>query len=104
MVGLLSASIQAIFPGSLHFRALQRLKAFHLRRGLSYAQTVPLMDEVRDELQWWLTHMEAWNGRAIFGSRPDIVIESDASGSGWGRAVESSPQAAVGLPRSRRFT
>lgn len=28
--------------------------------------------------------MHAWNGRAIFGSHPDLVIESDASGLGWG--------------------
>ncbi|KAJ1169505.1 hypothetical protein NDU88_001398, partial [Pleurodeles waltl] len=27
----------------------------------------------------WLSHMDAWNGRAIFPSSPDVVIESDAS-------------------------
>lgn len=42
VVGLLSSSIQAIFPGPLHYRALQRLKASHLRRGLQYADQVPL--------------------------------------------------------------
>ena len=26
----------------------------------------------------------SWNGRAIFGSNPDLVIESDASRSDWG--------------------
>lgn len=35
-------------------------------------------------MSWWLAHMEAWNGRAIFGPVPDLVIESDASRAGWG--------------------
>lgn len=91
VVGLLSSSIQAIFPGPLHYRALQRLKATHLRRGLQYSDQVSLTQEVRRELSWWLDHMEAWNGRAIFGCDPDLVIESDASKSGWGaRCWDSS--------------
>lgn len=84
IVGLLSSSIQAIFPGPLHHRALQRMKAVHLRSGLAYSQKVTLTPEAREELTWWLANMEAWNGRAIFGSAPDIIIESDASRLGWG--------------------
>ncbi|KAM4795634.1 uncharacterized protein WCC33_000698 [Rhinophrynus dorsalis] len=84
IVGLLSASIQAIFPGPLHYRALQRLKALHLRRGLGYADLIRLSSDAREELVWWLKHLDAWNGRAIFGMVPDLVIESDASLLGWG--------------------
>lgn len=84
VVGLLSSSIQAIIPGPLHYRALQRLKCYHLRKGLTYFQFVPLSEEARTELLWWIDHMEAWNGQTIFRSQPDLVIESEASGSGWG--------------------
>lgn len=84
IVGLLSASIQAIFPGPLHYRALHRLKASYLRQGCPYSHKVALSGEARHEIQWWLQHMEAWNGRAIFGSTPDLIIESDASTLGWG--------------------
>ncbi|KAM4690570.1 uncharacterized protein WCC33_017974 [Rhinophrynus dorsalis] len=84
VVGLLASSIQAIFPGPLHYRALQRLKALHLRRGLGYSELIALSQEARVELVWWLRHLDAWNGRAIFGVVPDIVIESDASLLGWG--------------------
>lgn len=56
----------------------------HLRKGCPYSHKVSLTPEAREELQWRLSNMEAWNGRAIFGSAPDIVIESDASRSGWG--------------------
>ncbi|KAM4705063.1 LOW QUALITY PROTEIN: uncharacterized protein WCC33_009911 [Rhinophrynus dorsalis] len=88
IVGLLSASIQAIFPGPLHYRALQRLKALHLRRGLAYADLICLSSDAREELVWWLKHLDAWNGRAIFGMVPDLVI-SDASLLGWGARLGS---------------
>ncbi|XP_040178560.1 LOW QUALITY PROTEIN: uncharacterized protein LOC120912608 [Rana temporaria] len=84
LVGLLAASIQAIFLAPLHYRALQRLKILHLRQGLRYADEVHLSSEARVELQWWLRHAVEWNGRTIFNSHPDVIIESDASRRGWG--------------------
>ena len=56
IVGLLAASIQAIFPAPLHYRALQRLKILHLRRGLRYADEVSISPEAQVELRWWLRH------------------------------------------------
>lgn len=102
IVGLLSVSIQAIFPGPLHYRALQRLKAYHLRRGLTYSQTISL-SEAREELRWWLANMEAWNGRAIFGSVPDVVIESDASRSGWGARCDEFTTGRVWSPEEQQL-
>ncbi|KAJ1178664.1 hypothetical protein NDU88_003906, partial [Pleurodeles waltl] len=84
LVGLLSSSIREIFPGPLHYRALQRLKAAHLRRGFSYANMISLSEEAQEEIRWWLSHIKALNGRAIFGSAPDLIIESDLNRSGWG--------------------
>lgn len=52
IIGLLTASIQAIFPIPLHYRALQRLKIAHLREGASYADWITLDPEAKDELQW----------------------------------------------------
>lgn len=84
LLGLLSASIQAIFPAPLHYRALQRLKGYHPRKGEKYSQRVMLNQDSREELDWWLMSLEAWNGRAIFGEMPEVEIESDASLYGWG--------------------
>lgn len=60
------------------------MEGIHLLRDFAYDHTVPLSLEAKEEMAWWLTHMEAWNGRAIFGSVTDLVIESDASRAGWG--------------------
>jgi len=32
-----------------------------------------------EELQWWIDHLSAWNGRTIMMEKPSLVIESDAS-------------------------
>ena len=84
LIGKLTASIQAIFPAPLHYRHLQHLKhqALALRKG--YDATIPVSIEAREELHWWLDHLNAWNGRALLHPPPDIVIETDASRTGWG--------------------
>lgn len=48
IIGLLSSSVQAIFPEPLHYRALQRLKGDALRKGLWYGNRVAWK-----ELCWW---------------------------------------------------
>lgn len=84
LLGLLSSSIHAIFPGPLNYRALQRIKGKALRSGLWYGDLVTLDQEARSKLSWWREILDAWNGKAIFGSTPEFVLESDASLHGWG--------------------
>ncbi|XP_044146965.1 uncharacterized protein LOC122935270 [Bufo gargarizans] len=88
IIGLLSSSIQAVFPAPLHYRALQRLKTAHLHKGATYADFICLDDETRDEIHWWIGNLQAWNGEAICGPRPDFTVESDASLLGWGAHCE----------------
>jgi hypothetical protein len=38
----------------------------------------------RDELMWWDNHMVRWNGKSILKREIDMVIDSDASLTGWG--------------------
>lgn len=81
---LLSASIQTIFPGPLHYLAMNCLKAPHLRAYLSYDHPVCLDLEVQAELHWWLRLMDACNGKATFGATLDFILESNTSLLGWG--------------------
>ena len=82
LIGKLTASIQAIFPAPLHYRHLQNLKHKALARFGHFDATTPLSTEAKDELQWWLAHLNAWNGRALLRPSPDVIIETDASRSG----------------------
>ena len=84
LIGKLTASIQAIFPAPLHYRHLQDLKHKALARFGHFDATTALSTEAKDELQWWLAHLNAWNGRALVRPSPDVIIETDASRTGWG--------------------
>ena len=82
LIGKLTASIQGIFPAPLHYRHLQDLKHKALARFGHFDATTALSTEAKDELQWWLAHLNAWNGRALVRPSPDVIIETDASRTG----------------------
>ena len=88
LIGKLTASIQAIFPAPLHYRHLQDLKHKALARFGHFDVTTALSTEAKDELQWWLAHLNAWNGRALVRPSPDVIIETDASRTGWGAVCQ----------------
>ncbi|XP_056378934.1 kinesin-1 heavy chain [Hyla sarda] len=72
----------------LYIRELFRLKTRHLRC-LRYSENVTLTPDTREEHLWWLQHNQSWNGKAIFNSIPDMIIESVASLLGWGAHYRS---------------
>ena len=88
LLGRLSASIQAVFPAPLHYRFLQRDKIAALERSQSYEAECRLSPEAKEELEWWCSHLHAWNGRALVESTPDLVIATDASLTGWGAVCD----------------
>ena len=61
LIEKLTASIQAIFPAPLHYRSLQHLKHQALAQQNGFNATIALSSEAREELQWWLAHLDAWN-------------------------------------------
>ena len=79
-LGLLTSSIQAVFPAPVHYRQLHSLNTLQ-----SYDVTILLDYQAKEELVWWGDHLQAWNGKALFQSSVDLVIETDASRKGWGR-------------------
>ena len=83
-LGLLTSSIQAIFPAPLHYRHLQRLKNTTLASQKTYNAMVALDQAAHEEILWWKDHLHAWNGRALFQDPVDLVIETDASRKGCG--------------------
>ncbi|XP_028394441.1 uncharacterized protein LOC114518633 [Dendronephthya gigantea] len=87
-LGLLTSSIQAIFPAPLHYKHLQRLKNTTMSSTQSYEAIVTLDTTAREEVVWWRDHLQAWNGKALFQQPVDLVIETDASRKGWGAYCE----------------
>ena len=83
-LGLRSSSIQAVFPAPLHYQYLQQAKNSVLKSHKSYEALVHLDSECLREVQWWKDNLIAWNGKALLQQTTDLVIETDASGKGWG--------------------
>jgi hypothetical protein len=84
LLGKLSASIQAVFPASLHYRYLQAVKKQSLAKQGSYKAPVIWSAAALEELKWWRDHLTAWNGKALLREPPTLIIETDASTTGWG--------------------
>ena len=78
--GHLTSTIQAVFPGPLHFCHLQNKKNRALLHSQTYDSATPLSPQAREELVWWRDNLDAWNGKALVSGSPDLVIKTD----GWG--------------------
>ena len=89
VIGMLVATKLAVLPAPLHYRALQQLKIEGLHRHHSYESIVTLNYQSTRDLQWWVTHLKAHNGRPIVQPPPSLIIESDASNTGWGAHCNS---------------
>ena len=66
------------------------------------AQLFPSREE-QEELQWWLGHLSAWNGRTIMTEKPSLVIESDASTRGWGASCEGIQTGGPWSPEEKQW-
>ena len=88
LLGHLTSTIQAVFPGPLNFRQLQSEKNRAYQQSLTYESLTPLSPQAKEELVWWRENLEAWNGKALVSSAPDLIIETDASQTGLGGILQ----------------
>ena len=87
LLGKLNHAAQAIPPAPLFYRNLQLCLQSALGRtsgGRVYSVPVQLTPAAVQELQWWQEHLTIWNGHHLLTTPPDMVIETDASTTGWG--------------------
>ena len=73
--GYLSSSAALPQPTTSQTRAL---------KASSYDTPISISPPAREDLQWWVQHLGNWNGRTIQTTPPELVIETDASKTGWG--------------------
>ena len=97
-LGLLSSSIQAVFPDPLHYRYLQQAKNSVLKSHKPYGALVHLDSERLQEVQWWKDNPITWNGKAQLQQSTYLVIETDASRKGRGACCRNCQQEADGFP------
>jgi hypothetical protein len=74
------AMSKAIVPGKLKLRALYGL----LSKKRSWSDRLFIDPDARDQLIWWLRHVDEWNGAPLLINPPSVQVWTDASSYGWG--------------------
>lgn len=84
LLGMFNAASQAVPPGPLFCRAIQRDLARALDSNRQYYDCpCHLSLAAKEELEWWNNQLMSWNGKSLVLRQPDLQLESDASLIGW---------------------
>lgn len=84
LIGKLVATFPAVRHGPLHYRELEKEKIVALRRNRgNFKALATLGAKAKLDLDWWLSNVTDSFG-LIQASDADLVIQTDASGLGWG--------------------
>ena len=102
-IGKMIASFPAVKYGPLHFRHLEENKktALKCNKG-NFDSVVTISLPARREVLWWINNIEVAKND-IHVSEPDIQVESDASGSGWGCVCGEERTGGAWLPGESLF-
>ena len=90
VIGILVACFPAVERGPLFYRHLEndKIKALKEARG-NYEGPIKLSVHSIKELEWWIANVDSC-GRLISHGQPTLIIECDASNSGWGCCVRGT--------------
>ena len=88
LTGRLFSTAMVVLPAPLQYRGLQQQQVRGLSMLGSYEDTILLHKEAKIELDWWVQNLDVNDGRCILSTAPQIVIQSDASKSGWGAVCQ----------------
>ena len=88
LIGLLSFTKVAIPIAPLFYRALQFDLISTLQSSNNYNQHVHLSQSSQANITWWMTKAEDWNSSPILRPEISLVIQTDASLTGWGACCQ----------------
>jgi hypothetical protein len=84
-LGQLMACSEAIYGIRLHLAGLIEALGASLRARSCYADPCPGSEAAMNDLEHWIEHLADWNGKGLWKSKePSVIIQTDASGYGWG--------------------
>jgi ribonuclease HI len=85
LIGLLS-SLEAMVPwGRIHLRAIQlNLNLLWSPQKQPQYHLVPVWEESREEILWWLNEKNLFKGSPLHHPDPQVTVCTDASMEGWG--------------------
>ncbi|KAI6661106.1 hypothetical protein LOD99_13828 [Oopsacas minuta] len=94
----------AIPVAPLFYRDLQFDLISALHKSNSYNQNVVLSQPFLGNIAWWITDVTNWNSNPIMKPEISLVIQTDASLTGWGAYCLRRGLQGHGIPRRRAAT
>ena len=88
LIGLLSSTAEAVLPAQLQCLYLQQIQVESLSRDPSYQHQVTRNSSAKQELLWWVQNLKLFNGRFLIQTQAQMVIQTDASKTGWGASCQ----------------
>ena len=85
IIGKFTSCKIAVLQAPLHYRGLQHLKNSNVNNEKT---AIPLDDHSKEDLYWWVNNLPLANGRSCQNLLPSLMIQSDASNSGWGAVCQ----------------
>lgn len=88
ILGKLNSLADAVFPVRAHTTAIHDFKLRALARG-SWDRSTSLPQDARDDIKWWLRHLQDLSGRPLLPPKVDYKAATDASDYGWGAWIQT---------------
>ena len=86
IAGRCISMMAAVFPAKLKLRNVYRL----LNSRRSWDEAMAWSPEAREDLTWWITSLDGWNGRQLVPPATcDSQLSTDASETGWGATLSA---------------
>lgn len=102
-IGKTNAMTAAIFPARLRSQHLHQLKNSALAMDKQWTDTVQLTVEATDDLRWWRSSLQTWNGQCWIPPPTAIDVYTDASDSGWGIVIGNRSWSGLWSTHQRRL-
>ena len=99
LTGRLSSTAMEVLPVPLQYRSLQQQQNIGLSMRGSYEDTTVLQKEAKMEQDWWVQNLDLNNGWCILSTATQIVIQFNASKSGWEQCAKGNQLGALGHNR-----
>ena len=91
LLGKLSFTAQAVLPGRIQCRYLQQ-QIQAAKEASSCQAKVKLNQQSLAELKWWKENLLLQNGKPLKIGIPQLMIQTDASKTGWGQSFREPPR------------
>jgi len=104
VLGKLGALAPAMLPARLYLRPLQHAQKAMLRRKRNdWGACDRLSLELQRRLRDWRRLLMDWNGRGLIQPEVQLVIYTDASGTGWGAHLDGKLARGAWLLREKKY-